>query len=286
MEGRDFATPEEAQAFMREQMSARKAAPRTAQTAQQRAAELVYEANGYDGRMRSALARRALAEWADCADAWVILAEEMPDDDLALERYREGLEAGERALGPEVFAENAGHFWSLIETRPYMRARTGMADVLLAAGEVDRAFAHLRELLRLDEGDHQGLRYVFVPALLENGRFTEARELLESFEDDDGPTLAWSRLLVEFAERGDGPSTQAALAEARRSNPHVAKYLAGSSPLPGTEPPTSRPGSDDEGRQVALELLGAFEAVEGALDWLREARKQAKKEGKAKRRKH
>ena len=41
----------------------------------------------------------------------------------ALELYRKGVEAGERALGSESFNEYAGHFWGHLETRPYMRAR-------------------------------------------------------------------------------------------------------------------------------------------------------------------
>jgi hypothetical protein len=28
--------------------------------------------------------------------------------------------AGERSLGPKAFEEDAGHFWGILETRPYM----------------------------------------------------------------------------------------------------------------------------------------------------------------------
>lgn len=283
-EGREFATPDEAQAFVREQLLARRAAaPEAPKTPMEAAVELVHRANAYEGRRRVKLARQALREWSDCADAWVILAEEMPDPDMALECYRNGVQAGERALGAEMFEKNSGHFWSLLETRPYMRARTGMAELLLAMGETDTAFAHLRALLQLDEDDHQGLRYVFLPALLENARFTEANELLEEFIEDQGATFAWARALVAFGESGAGPAASAALAEARRVNLHVAKYLAGTSPLPRREPADPRPGSDDEGQQAALELLDAFQSVPGAVEWLQGERKQARKDGRAKR---
>ncbi len=45
--------------------------------------------------------------------------------------------AGERALGPQLFEQEAGRFWSLVEARPYMRARLGLAQVLEALGAVE-----------------------------------------------------------------------------------------------------------------------------------------------------
>ena len=56
--------------------------------------------------------------------------------------------AGERALGPETYQRDVGHFWGLLETRPYMREGTPSTallwDVLVqamkkpAAGEPHR----------------------------------------------------------------------------------------------------------------------------------------------------
>ena len=37
------------------------------------------------------------------------------------------------ALGPRGFKQYAGHFWGFLETRPYMRARAGLAGTLLQA---------------------------------------------------------------------------------------------------------------------------------------------------------
>lgn len=81
---------------------------------------------------RLALAHQALAVSPDCADAYVLLAEEEADSAArAADYYRQGMEAGERALGGETFAEYQGDFWGLLETRPYMRARKGLADNLV-----------------------------------------------------------------------------------------------------------------------------------------------------------
>ena len=68
------------------------------------------------------LAKQALEICPDCADAYVLLAELSGKSRQALELYEKGVAAGERALGPEAFRENAGRFWGVLETRPYMRA--------------------------------------------------------------------------------------------------------------------------------------------------------------------
>ena len=78
----------------------------------------------------------------------------------ARDHYARGVEAGELALGPQAFKEYAGHFWGFLETRPYMRARAGLAGALLKLGDVDGAIDHFRDMLRLNPNDNQGIRYL------------------------------------------------------------------------------------------------------------------------------
>ena len=87
----------------------------------------------------------------------------------ALELYRKG---GERAnaLGKEAFETEMRHFWGLLETRPYLRARAGLAQSLWDCGLHDAAIAHWRGILRLIPNDNQAIRYVLAARLLERGR--------------------------------------------------------------------------------------------------------------------
>ena len=97
---------------------------------------------------RVAMARRALEISPDCADAYVMLAEETARSvDEALEMYEKGVAAGGRALGPKPFEEDVGNFWSILETRTYMRARSGLAQALHEKGRLDEAIRHFEELL-------------------------------------------------------------------------------------------------------------------------------------------
>src|SRR5262249_20822749 len=124
------------------------------------AQELMYEAFEAQGASRAVLAREALAISPDCADAYLLLAEETTS---TLEESREllehGVAAGERALGPEPFEQDVGYFWGLLETRPYMRARAALARTLWALGRREEAVVHQRELLRLNPNDNLGVRY-------------------------------------------------------------------------------------------------------------------------------
>ena len=102
-----------------------------------RAQELVYDAwEAGTARERVRLARQALALSELCADAHVLLAENAARTTVeARDHYRRGVVAGEKALGPEAFERDAGRFWGILETRPYMRGRSGLADCLWALGE-------------------------------------------------------------------------------------------------------------------------------------------------------
>src|SRR5947199_51392 len=118
----------------------------------------MYRAWETTGRQaRITLAKRALAISPLCADAYVLLAEESAESlEEAKALYARGVEAGELALGPKTFKEDVGYFWGLLETRPYMRARAGLAQALWTSGSRDEAIAHYREMLRLNPGDNQG----------------------------------------------------------------------------------------------------------------------------------
>ncbi|MGO9900130.1 MAG: hypothetical protein ACLP0J_10660 [Solirubrobacteraceae bacterium] len=115
-----------------------------------RAEDLIYEAWEASGPRRAVLARQALALWPDCADAYVLLTQAASSLEEARELLERGVAAGERAIGQRVFVEDAGDFWLIFQTRPYMRARAALAATLWRLGRREEAVAHQRELLRLN----------------------------------------------------------------------------------------------------------------------------------------
>jgi tetratricopeptide (TPR) repeat protein len=130
---------------------------RSRREAIEKAQDVVYDAwERTTARSRIALARKALGITPLCADAYNLLAEEARSAEEARDLYARGVEAGELALGRKGFKEYAGHFWGFLETRPYMRARAGLAGALLKLGEDDAAISHYRNMLQLNPGTIKG----------------------------------------------------------------------------------------------------------------------------------
>lgn len=265
----EFKDLEQANKALRQRFSGpRDAIPSTASTPIEKAQEIAYHAFEARGRRRIQLARKALEVSADCADAYVILAEQTSDFEQARDLYAQGVAAGERALGPRTFAEEAGHFWGLISTRPYMRARFGLAQCLEALGQAGEATGHYRELLRLNPNDNQGVRYTLLPALFAQRRDSEAGALLRQFEDDAMALWQYGRALCTFRREGDSRAARESLRRALRANRRLAKYLTGKEELPDGDPPSYALGSEEEAVICARAMGEVWQATPGARGWL------------------
>lgn len=237
-----------------------------------KAQDVMYEAwEQTTARSRIALARKALSISPLCADAYVLLAEESAKSlEEAKALYARGVEAGELALGPKTFKEDVGYFWGLLETRPYMRARAGLAQALWTSGNRDEAIAHYREMLRLNPGDNQGLRYVLAAALLEIGDDEALQELLKAYDQDGSPYWTYTKALLAFRAAGATEQAGTLLAEAVRSNAHVPAFLSGGKELPKIAPDYITLGGEDEAAEYARDCGEAWRRTAGALDWLRQ----------------
>jgi tetratricopeptide (TPR) repeat protein len=233
------------------------------------AQDLMYEAFEAQGARRVALAREALAISPDCADAYLLLAEETASSaEEARELLEQGLAAGERALGPEPFEEDVGHFWGILETRPYMRARAALAETLWALDRREEAVQHQRELLRLNPNDNQGIRYRQAEWLLWQEGYDELDELFAAYEDDAAAAFAFTRALATFRREGDSADARRLLKEARKVNPHVPAYLSGHKKLPKRLPDYVGFGDEGEAVDYAYGAAASWAVVPGALAWL------------------
>lgn len=234
----------------------------------EQAQEMIYQAWEASGRQRLKLARQALTLSEDCADAYVLLAEEAGSLHDAKVLYEQGVAAGERALGSDIFIEDVEHFWGILETRPYMRARAGLAECLWSLGHQEEAISHLQELLRLNPGDNQGIRYLLMYRLLECNDDTAVPQLLERYEDEATASWAYSRALWTFRQEGPSPLANKALKQAVEANPHVPHFLLGKKHLPKKLPPYVGFGDESEAACYVAQGLKVWRLIPGALEWL------------------
>lgn len=266
-EGREFASMAQYNQFLGENFCGREVPHQLPRTPLEQAQDLVYEAFEAQGRRRVQLARKALEICPDCADAYVLLAEHKSDPEEARDLYAQGMAAGERVLGEQVFKEDAGHFWGIVETRPYMRARFGLAHCYEELGDLRAAIGHYEALLQLNPQDNQGVRYPLAACLLRGGDLDRLGKALQEHDED---TAHWGYLwaLWAFRKRGDSPEARQRLAVAHKANRHVRKYLAGHTPLPDEIPDRYSFGDDSEAVIIASELTEAWRTTPGAVNWL------------------
>jgi tetratricopeptide (TPR) repeat protein len=233
------------------------------------AQDLIYDAwELVDPRAKLALARKALTISPDCADAYALLADAAKGLDRRLELYREAVAAGERALGEKTFKEEVGNFWGILESRPYMRARAGLAQCLWDLGQHDEAIGHWWEMLRLNPDDNQGIRYVLAARLLELDRDLDLAALLKQYDSDGSAYTFWTKALLLFRTHGDNAKSRRALEWALESNPHVPVYLLGNKRLPRRLPEYVGWGDEREAMWWVSENMKAWKKTNGALAWL------------------
>jgi len=236
------------------------------------AEELLDEAWEAAGAHRTRLARRALALWPEAADAYVILGSDaLAGGKLKAARqlFTEGVWAGERALGPETFASDAGDFWGTIEARPYMRARQGLAASLWDLGEREAAIAHYQAVLRLNPGDNQGVRYSLAARLLEMGDDVRLGQLLREHPDDGMAAILYTRAVWQYRQTGAGGEADGLLDQALKQNPHVPACLLGEQALPPQTPEYIGWGDESEAAAYVLDFGVGWRETPGALAWLR-----------------
>ena len=248
----------------------RPAPPRDISMSAEEQAERLIAAAWEAGEEAPVLAVDALRLWPGCANAYTFLGVSAGGElSLAIPMFTLAVMAAYEHLGPEIFGHGAGSFWTIEETKPFMRALGELARANRDAGATEVAVAHYQELLRLNQADDQGARYELLAIFLDQGDTAAAGAVLAAFSEEDSPPFAYGAALAAFQAAGDGPEARAKLAHATLGSPAVAPYLAGLKPMPEDDAEVYQMGGEDEAILFADLLLPAWQATENAVDWLR-----------------
>ena len=241
-----------------------------AEQALDRAEEMATEAFDLDDDGARALAREALTVSPDSATAYLLLADLSADPTAAEGYLRQGIAAGERALGEKVLQPFMGELGRIVEARGYLLCLRSLINCLDTAGRAAEAIEICERLALLDTNDSYPSRFHHLDLLIMQRRLDDARRLIATHADE--PLAAWQygRALVEFADKGATPDAARFLTAAMRANPHVPGIL-----LSGREfspddlgIPTS---DEDEAKHYANDFRRCWMDVPDSLAWLRAA---------------
>jgi tetratricopeptide (TPR) repeat protein len=217
---------------------------------------------------RIALARQALETSPSCPDAYVLLAQESTTDPFrALSLYQQAEAEGRKLLGDDCFYAEMGRFWQTPETRPYMRARRGLADTLWLLGNKRAAIQHYRALLALNPADNQDVRYKLLACLLDVAD-PSVTDLLAQYPEDPYAAWLYPQALWRFRREGATQQANQELAAALTQNDYVPAYLLGQSRLPATLPDYHGWGDEAEAMLYAAQSRYLWQRTPGALAWL------------------
>jgi len=192
------------------------------------------------------------------------------ESDERIDFLKKLVETGEKNLGKKFFKNNGGHFWGVLETRPYMRARSQLALRLMETGKFEESAVEHEEMLKLNPNDNQGIRYGLMTCYLTLKRLDDARRLFENYKDDReySAIFAWAYVLERFlADDLDG--AQKALSHAQKQNGHAMAYFLEHRKLPKAMPDSYGIGSREEA-VIAWDIMKpAWKAHPEAQVWLK-----------------
>lgn len=268
MQEKEFSSIEEANQYIQSALNSGET-PTVPLSPKDEAQELLYQAfEEMSRKKRMELARQALKLYPNSPDAYNILGDEAATLEAAADYYKKGIEAGEKDLGKRFFRENKGHFWGIVETRPYMRAKANYAQTLWQLGEKEKAVEQYEQLLQLNPNDNQGIRYLLLPAYIELGKYDQAEELIDQY-DEPTALMTYNRLLVSYLKYGLHEELEDLLDEAMIANPHVIDYLLKKKRLPKEDPLFFGFGDETEAAMYAKEHFHLWQQERELLDWLR-----------------
>ncbi|RDY71678.1 hypothetical protein DXT76_06655 [Halobacillus trueperi] len=153
-------------------------------------------------------------------DLYIIVAELAQHNHVKKRILTKAMINGENAIEPFIMTDLMGELWMEIDARPYLRAKAAYAEQLVNEYDFDGAILHYRELMRLNEGDNQGIWYKLLPLYLEHGYRTEARALLDDLQEADTFILFYEAIYA-YLEEGMTGKTKTLLQKADHHNPHV-----------------------------------------------------------------
>ena len=173
------------------------------------------------------LAKKAYEMCPDCFDA-ILFQADLEENSIKRDRLlNEGLDFEKDRLEEEGYFEkdNIGHFYGIFETRPYIRGLYRKADYLIADGKAKQARDVCLEILRLNNNDNTGARYLLMAiyAYLE-----EEKEMLKLYKKY--PEEALEMLFQQFAlyyKLGKDKETKELLERINKANPHFIKFFKG-----------------------------------------------------------
>lgn len=173
------------------------------------------------------LAKKAYKKSSDCFDAILFQCDLEENVIKRMKQLNDGLEFEKNRLTNEKYfdKENIGHFYGIFETRPYIRGLSIKAEYLLEEGKLRQAANICKEVLRLNENDNLGIRYLLmvIYATLEEEK--SMLDLYKKYPEEDLEMLF--PLFAIYYKSGNDKKALEYLKRIDKCNSNFVKYFNG-----------------------------------------------------------
>ncbi len=234
----------------------------------ERSQDLIYEALEQPLSKAKKTVKKALELDPDNAEAYNYLARKEKDIDKAIKLYKKAIIAGENTLGLDFFKEEKGYFWGMIESRPYMRAKAGLANCLVIMNEIEKAIDIYDQMLELNPNDNQGIRYILSALYIKTNSFKKFNALNKKYEEYENAVSNFNIALSLFKQEKQSEKANKSLLNAHTQNPYVIDFLLGNKKMPKNQPDYIGVGDKDEALAYVFENYQIWEETTGAFEWI------------------
>lgn len=173
------------------------------------------------------LAKKAYKKSSDCFDVILFQCDLEENVIKRMKLLNDGLEFEKNRLTNEKYfdKENIGHFYGIFETRPYIRWLSIKAEYLLDEGKLRQAANICKEVLRLNENDNLGVRYLLMAIYATLEEEKSMLDLYKKYPEEDLEMLF--PLFAIYYKSGNDKKALEYLKRIDKCNSNFVKYFNG-----------------------------------------------------------
>lgn len=173
------------------------------------------------------LAKKAYEKSRECFDAILFQCDLEENGIKRMKLLDDGLEFEKSRLTKEKYfdKENIGHFYGIFETRQYIRGLVIKAEYLLEEGKISQAENVCREVLRLNENDNMGARYLLMAIYATLEKENDMLKLYKKYPEEDLEMMF--PLFALYYKLGNDKKAKEYLNRVDKCNSNFVKFFKG-----------------------------------------------------------
>jgi tetratricopeptide (TPR) repeat protein len=234
----------------------------------EQAQDLVLEAYELTPAKAKKKIEKALELDPDCIEAYEYLGGCESSIELESVFLEKGLSIGRKLFLGDNFEYHKGHFWGILETRPFMRCLQLYSEVLYLKNKKKECVEILEEMIYLNPNDNQGVRDQLMLYLIELDEVKKFEKYAKMFKDDEMAFSLFNQALFTFKKEGDTIKSQKQLQKALKQNKYVGEKLISGLPIFELSDHYGF-GDENEADYYVDSAQHIWRQTKGAIEWIK-----------------